>query len=100
MTIVDENPKADLPIKTLPNVQCLAAQYSDVDGLMKQLESNEIHTIISTMNPPTPEVHAAQDNLIRAAARSTTVKRFIPSEWGIDWAVDDEYAARTSTYLH
>ncbi|KAI4253184.1 MAG: hypothetical protein LQ352_003835 [Teloschistes flavicans] len=42
------------------------------------------------MNPPTPEVHAAQDNLIRASAQSSTVKRFIPSEWGIDWSADDD----------
>ncbi|KAL8775157.1 MAG: hypothetical protein Q9203_003841 [Teloschistes exilis] len=55
------------------------------------LDSNKIHTVISTLNPPTPEVHAAQDNLIRASAQSSTVKRFIPSEWGIDWTADDEH---------
>lgn len=44
------------------------------------------------MNPPTPEVQGAQNNLIRAAAQSGTVRRFIPSEFGIDYSTDDEYA--------
>ncbi|KAL9577347.1 MAG: hypothetical protein Q9212_006416 [Teloschistes hypoglaucus] len=71
--------------------QGIAAPYDDVENLVNMLDSNNIHTVISTLNPPTPEVHAAQDNLIRASAQSSTVKRFIPSEWGIDWAADDEH---------
>ena len=58
---------------------------------MEQLRGNEIHTAISTLSPPTPEVHSAQINLIRAAAQSGTVKRFAPSEWGIDLFSDDEH---------
>ena len=73
-------------------MHCLAAPYDNVDSLVELLENHEIHTVISTMSPPTPEVHAAQDNLIRSASRSTTVKRFIPSEWGMDMDQDDEYA--------
>ncbi|KAI4106606.1 MAG: hypothetical protein L6R37_002107 [Teloschistes peruensis] len=36
------------------------------------LDSNKIQAVISTLSPPTPEVHAAQDNLIRASAQSST----------------------------
>ncbi|KAL8715720.1 MAG: hypothetical protein Q9220_000387 [cf. Caloplaca sp. 1 TL-2023] len=85
--------KSELPFETPPNVRCLTTKYDNVDSLVDLLEKNQIHTVISTMNPPTPEVHAAQDNLIRAAARTKVVRRFIPSEWGIDWSADDEYAA-------
>ena len=46
---------------------------------------------MSTLNPPTPEVHQVELNLIRAASRSGTVKRFVPSEWAIDFAYDDEH---------
>ncbi|KAL9603538.1 MAG: hypothetical protein Q9179_002155 [Wetmoreana sp. 5 TL-2023] len=83
--------KSELPFKAPTNVHCLAAPYDNVDNLIKLLETNDIHTVISTMSPPIPEVHAAQDNLIRAAAQSTTVKRFVPSEWGIDYSADDEH---------
>ncbi|KAL8633165.1 hypothetical protein Q9189_001065 [Teloschistes chrysophthalmus] len=82
---------SELPFKTPSNVQGVAAPYDDVENLVEMLESNKIHTVISTLNPPTPEVHAAQDNLIRASAKSSTVKRLIPSEWGIDWTADDEH---------
>ena len=81
-------------------MHCLVAKYDDVDSLVKTLEANEIHTVISTLNPPTPEVHAAQDNLIRAAAQSSSVKRFIPSEWGMDYWADDEYVTTKMSSMH
>ncbi|KAL8724573.1 MAG: hypothetical protein Q9181_006766 [Wetmoreana brouardii] len=91
VTLLTMSGQPELPFKAPTNVQCLAATYDNVDSLIKLLEANDIHTVISTMNPPTPEVHAAQDNLIRAAAQSATVKRFVPSDWGIDFAADDEH---------
>ena len=72
------------------NARWLEAPYEDIDALSKLLDSNSIDTVISTLNPPVPEVHAAQDILILAAAQSKSVKRFIPSEWGIDFSSDDE----------
>ncbi|KAI4151328.1 MAG: hypothetical protein LQ341_000927 [Variospora aurantia] len=82
--------KPGLPFDSPANVRCLVTKYENVDDLKELLKNNEIHTVISTMNPPLPEVHAAQDNLIRAAAQSGTVKRFIPSEWAVDYFTDDE----------
>ena len=46
---------------------------------------------MSTLSPPTPEVQQVEINLIRAAAQSGTVKRFVPSEWGVDYSYDDEH---------
>ncbi|KAL8755219.1 MAG: hypothetical protein Q9184_004863 [Pyrenodesmia sp. 2 TL-2023] len=82
--------KPKLPFEAPANVHCLAAPYDSVDGLVNLLETNEIHTVISTLNPPDPEVQNTQDDLVKAAAKSSTVKRFIPSEWGIDYSIDDE----------
>ena len=74
-------------------MHCVAAPYDDVDDLTSMLEAKKINTVISTLSPPMPEAHAAQDNLIRAADKSSTVTRFIPSEWGIEYNQDDKYVA-------
>ncbi|KAL8947779.1 MAG: hypothetical protein Q9222_005977 [Ikaeria aurantiellina] len=73
--------KSELPFKTPANVQCLTTNYDNVDDLVDLLEKNQVHTVIFTMNPPTPEVHAAQNNLIRAAAQTAVVKRHLPLSW-------------------
>ncbi|KAL8826298.1 MAG: hypothetical protein Q9170_007455 [Blastenia crenularia] len=83
--------KSQLPFEVSSNVHCLATDYGNLQGLRGLLDSNNIHTVISTLNPPTPEVHTSQNNLIQASAESRTVKRFIPSEWGIDYFSDDEH---------
>ncbi|KAL9595845.1 MAG: hypothetical protein Q9219_006187 [cf. Caloplaca sp. 3 TL-2023] len=83
--------KTTLPFEPPGNVKCLATTYDNVDDLTSLLQINEIHTVISTMNPPTPDVQAAQNNLIRAAAQAQSVERFIPSEWAIDFFADDEH---------
>jgi ribosomal protein L12E/L44/L45/RPP1/RPP2 len=58
--------------------------YSDVDAVVKVLEDNDIHTVISALamhsadgKPPT------EIELIRAADRSKTTKRLISSAWGV-----------------
>ncbi|KAI4190107.1 MAG: hypothetical protein LQ346_004992 [Caloplaca aetnensis] len=86
--VLSRNPK--LPFEAPANVHCLAAPYDSVDGLVNLLETNEIHTVISTLSPPSPAVQTTERNLIKAAAKSSTVKRFMPSEWGIDYSIDDE----------
>ncbi|CAO1599666.1 hypothetical protein XANCAGTX0491_003381 [Xanthoria calcicola] len=83
--------KSQLSFEAPENVHCLATDYKSVPQLQNILESNQIHTVISTLNPPTPEVQSAQSNLIQAAAQGGTAKRFVPSEWGIDYFTDDEH---------
>ncbi|RSL57706.1 hypothetical protein CEP53_006377 [Fusarium sp. AF-6] len=58
----------------------LPVNYADVDGLTKVLEDNNIETIISTLN--TMGVAEPELNLIAAADRAKSTKRFVPSIWG------------------
>lgn len=83
--------QSTLPFKASANVHLLTPSYDSVDSLEEHLKSNKIHTLISVLSPPTPEVHQIELNLIRAAAKSRTVKRFVPSEWGVDFSHDDEH---------
>lgn len=56
-----------------------AADYSNVDALVTLLETNPVEVLISTANAmidQTPEL-----NMIAAAARSRSAKRFIPNAW-------------------
>ncbi|KAG6995843.1 hypothetical protein G7Y79_00041g077950 [Physcia stellaris] len=83
--------KTTLPFEISANINLLNPSYNSVDSLEKLLKANEIHTLISVLSPPAPEVHQIELNLIRAAAKSGTVKRFVPSEWGVDYSHDDEH---------
>jgi hypothetical protein len=56
--------------------------YSDVDALAQALDKHQVHTVVSVLLIKTPEQRDAQLNLIRAAARTSSVKRFTPSEFG------------------
>ncbi|KAL6364516.1 hypothetical protein LRP88_01918 [Fusarium phalaenopsidis] len=58
----------------------LPVNYADVDGLTKVLEDNNIETVISTLN--TMGVAEPELNLITAADRAKSTKRFVPSIWG------------------
>ncbi|RFU79992.1 nmra-like family [Trichoderma arundinaceum] len=65
-----------------PQQNVVYADYSNVDSLTQLLDKHEIHTIISVLLIKTPEQRDAQLNLIRAAEKSSSVKRFTPSEFG------------------
>lgn len=65
----------DAPVRTV--------NYNDIDSTAKVLEDNGIHVLISTMSIVDAAASEAQINLIRAAAKTTTVKRFIASDWGV-----------------
>jgi hypothetical protein len=59
--------------------------YTSVDALSKALKEYDIDTIISTMHIGSDEGSKSQLNLIEAAEKSGTVKRFAPSEFGVDY---------------
>lgn len=63
----------------------LAVDYTSVDALARVLKENVVDTIISTMQIRNDETSKSQLNLIEAAEKSGTVKRFAPSEFGIDY---------------
>jgi hypothetical protein len=60
-------------------VRVHAVDYSSVDALVSLLETNNVAVLITTANTMvdlTPEF-----NMIEAAARSRTTRRFIPNAW-------------------
>jgi nucleoside-diphosphate-sugar epimerase len=63
----------------------LAADYSNTKSITKILEENNVEIIISALGLFSDESAQAQLNLIHAAIKSTTVKKFIPSEYGIKY---------------
>ncbi|KAF3914846.1 hypothetical protein ABW20_dc0104407 [Dactylellina cionopaga] len=65
-----------------PDAPILSIDYDDVDATALLLKNNNVHTIISTIHVLDETGSTAQVNLIKAAAKSGSVKRFVPSEWG------------------
>lgn len=63
----------------------LTVNYDSVDAIAETLTTNEIDTVICCMPLNSEAESASQINIIRAAAMSPTVKRFAPSEFGIDY---------------
>lgn len=62
----------------------LAVDYSNVDALVKVLEGNNIHTVISGIAMHSPDGTTPHEiELIQAADRSEATKRLISSEWGL-----------------
>lgn len=61
----------------------LGVDYADVDALVKVLEDNNIHTVISGIAMHSPDGTTPHEiELIRAADRSRVTKRLVSSEWG------------------
>jgi radical SAM superfamily enzyme YgiQ (UPF0313 family) len=57
--------------------------YSDVDSLTKTLEEYNVDVVISTIFIFDEESGATETNLVKAAEKSKTTKRFVISNWGI-----------------
>jgi hypothetical protein len=68
----------------LPNVTVATVDYTSVNAVAEILKRHLIDTVISAMKIGGEESSKAQLNLIEAAEKSGTVKRFAPSEFGID----------------
>ncbi|GJN73943.1 hypothetical protein PLICBS_008027 [Purpureocillium lilacinum] len=66
-------------------VSVLVVDYESTDATADILSTNNVDTIISCLNLNSEEGNAAQVNLIVAAEKSSTVRRFAPSEYGIDY---------------
>ncbi|KAF4421671.1 Oxidoreductase swnN [Colletotrichum fructicola] len=66
-------------------VGCLTVDYSNVSQITGLLESNNIEVIISAIGIVFEDSYRAQMNLIEGASRSTTVRRFAPSEFALDY---------------
>lgn len=55
--------------------------YAEVDAVARLLEANDVHTVISAINLRSAEGGDAEVDLVAAAARSSTTKRFMASDW-------------------
>lgn len=62
-------------------VQNVQVDYNDVVSMTHALERHKIHTVISTIGLFSDETSQSQLNLIDAAEKSASTKRFIPSEF-------------------
>ncbi|KAM0190118.1 hypothetical protein ACHAPI_009630 [Fusarium lateritium] len=69
--------------KDVPGAQVITVDYTDVGKLAATLETNNIETIISTINS-LGDI-SAELSLIQAAEKSASTKRYIPSIWGIKY---------------
>ncbi|KAF0316086.1 hypothetical protein GQ607_016695 [Colletotrichum asianum] len=65
-------------------IRFVAVDYANVDSLVSVPQENSIEIVISAVNNITGE-NDAELNLIRAAERSSTTKRFIPSYFGVPY---------------
>lgn len=62
--------------------------YDDISDILSVLDADRIDTLISTIPSGLPII--THLNLLEAAKRSSTVKRYIPSNWGAGDAVNSK----------
>ncbi|KAF9875393.1 hypothetical protein CkaCkLH20_07213 [Colletotrichum karsti] len=66
---------------TQNGVQYVAVDYKDIDGTAKILEDNKIETVISAMGVIKAETSESQIQLVKAANKSTSTRRFVVSAY-------------------
>jgi hypothetical protein len=68
----------------------IQTDYSSEDLLLEQLTEHQVNTVICTLPMDSDVSCNAQLRLIRAADRCASVKRFIPSEFNVEYDVGDD----------
>lgn len=78
MNIIDNTkvPEGEQPAPTF------AVDYGNIDQITQFLDEHKVHTLISTIVMYDPVAAQSERNMIKAASKSTTVKRFVQSNWG------------------
>lgn len=71
------------------DVPTFAVDYNDIENLTYTLDKHQVHTVISTIVMYDPIAAQSERNVIAAAAKSPSVKRFVQSNWG-DKMPEDE----------
>ncbi|CAG8297419.1 unnamed protein product [Penicillium salamii] len=66
---------------TSSRVRNVQIKYDDIASMTQELERHNIHTLISAIGLVSEETSQSQLNLIEAADKSASTKRFIPSEY-------------------
>jgi uncharacterized protein YbjT (DUF2867 family) len=70
------------PEENIAAAPVYVVDYSDIQGIAELLAHQNVHTVISTISVTTEAASAAEVNLIKAAAKSSTAKRFVATGWG------------------
>ncbi|KAJ5170503.1 uncharacterized protein N7500_003286 [Penicillium coprophilum] len=78
IVVLSRSGKQDSASQNIQNVQI---NYDDIPSMVHELERHDVHTIISTIGLTSDETSQSQLNLIEAAEKSRSTKRFIPSEY-------------------
>ncbi|KAJ5228551.1 hypothetical protein N7489_009259 [Penicillium chrysogenum] len=78
IVVLSRSVKQDFASQNIQNVQI---NYDDIPSMARVLERHNIHTIISAIGLVSDETSQSQLNLIEAAEKSASTKRFIPSEY-------------------
>lgn len=78
--------KSDVKIASMLRADILATNYNNVDSIVKQLEINDIDTVISTLGSKSGT--DSEIALIQAAEISKKTTRYIPSIWGIPCSLE------------
>lgn len=73
-----------------PKITVLQIDYSSPESIAEVLKSNNIDTVVSTVGILSAAHSEAQLNLIQGSIQSGTVRRFSPSEFGIDYVAARE----------
>ena len=63
----------------------IAVDYHDIKQMKHVFQENHVEVVVSALLLVDEGVSQSQINLIRAAAQSGTVTKFIPSEYYIDF---------------
>lgn len=72
--------------REVETVPILEADYTSPFALKKLLQNHSVQVIISALSLYDDDSVSAQMTLINAAIESGTVKRFLPSEFGVDYS--------------
>ncbi|KAH6668598.1 hypothetical protein F5X68DRAFT_249384 [Plectosphaerella plurivora] len=75
--------KADEEKANEIGARIISADYTSVEALTKLLEDNKIQTVVSTLQLMGGAQHEL--NLVVAADRSSTTRRYVPSTWVVDF---------------
>ncbi|KEF63715.1 uncharacterized protein A1O9_01693 [Exophiala aquamarina CBS 119918] len=81
-----------IPTHPLASIaELVVLDYENPESIREVLDRLQVDTVISTLNLNWPGSAQSQLNLIRGSAQSKLVKRFIPSEFNIDYNVSEEW---------
>lgn len=78
------------PLNGKPYNPVIVNDYSSEDSLISQLAEKKIDVVICAFIMDSDEVAASQNHLIAAADKCPCTRRFIPSEYNVEYDVGDD----------